>query len=109
GGWYRFGLLGLAVLAGGLASRARTVGGGSAAGWQAAWREAVDRETLLRGAGWLAPALLVVALAYFATAEDLQTVLLRNTVERRVMQFWRATTGDERFAARATGGFSGTV
>ncbi|HEX5505144.1 MAG TPA: carboxypeptidase regulatory-like domain-containing protein, partial [Thermomicrobiales bacterium] len=101
GGWYAFALLAAALLAGGLAARAR------AGGWR--WRVAFDWRALPRAGGWLALGLAVVALTYFATAEDLQTVLLRNTVERRAMQFWRAPTGDERFAAAPTGALAGTV
>lgn len=102
-GWYGFGLLGLAVIVGGFA--ALRLGREGKAGSQA--RRA--GRAGLRLAGWLGVGLLLSGLVYFATAEDLEVVMLRNSVEWRVMQFWRGVAGDERFEAKPPGGVSGTV
>ncbi|HET9494115.1 MAG TPA: carboxypeptidase regulatory-like domain-containing protein [Chloroflexia bacterium] len=61
------------------------------------------------GAGWFVIWVLAAVLLYFTTGEDLEAVMLRNTAQRQVMQFWRSTTGDERFSARPTGAMSGVV
>lgn len=85
---------------------------GLLAGWLATARPLRPAElwrAIRRAAGWLPPVLAVVGLVYFTTTEDLEIVLLRNTVERRVLQFWRGAFGDERFAARPTGAIAGTV
>jgi len=63
----------------------------------------------LRQAGWLLLALLFVVVLYAATSEDLETVMVRNTAERAVMQFWRGALGDERWATRPTGAIVGVV
>jgi hypothetical protein len=72
-------------------------------------RLAVLLGRLARGVGWLILLSLAVGLVYVATAEDLEAVMLRNTVERYTLQFWRGVVGDERFAARPTGSLSGTT
>lgn len=95
GGWWRFApplAIGAACGVAGLRAR------GPAAG--ARW--------LGRGMAWLVLLALALGLAYAATSEDLEAVLLRNTVERRVLATWRGALDAERPAA-APGGFGGTV
>jgi hypothetical protein len=60
-------------------------------------------------AGALVLMLLATTLLYFATNEDLEGVLLRNTLERKVAMFWRGTFGDERFVTGESGQMSGLV
>jgi dipeptidyl aminopeptidase/acylaminoacyl peptidase len=48
-------------------------------------------------------------LLYTTTGEDLEVVLLRNTIERQVYQFWRSVAGDESRQNSPTGTISGLV
>lgn len=123
--WRWAGLLALGGLAGSLAARASywrlfallvavvAVGGLLAGQWPSsraamipvmpARRGLALVWTGARGLGWLVAAFLLLTVGYGAVAEDLETVLLRNTAERRVQQFWRATL-TERPARTAPGG-----
>jgi hypothetical protein len=106
-GWYRF------VLAGGLAALGGTVGllarrtKGHAAGGEAKHRSL--GRTLLRGVGWFAAWIPASLVLYFATGEDLEIVMLRNTVERQTLQFWRSVAVDQRITVRPTGAMAGRV
>jgi hypothetical protein len=105
--WYRF------VLAGALAAVGGTVGlpalrtKGHAAGVEARHR-GLGR-ILLRGVRWFAAWIPASLLLYFATGEDLEVVMLRNTVERQTFQFWRSVAGDRGLAPRLTGAMTGRV
>jgi len=102
-GWYWFGLPVLVLVIGGLA--ARMLAGGDRAASQAG---RVGRAGL-RMSAWLIAGLLLSALVIFTTSEDLEVIMLRNSIEWRVMQFWRGVAGDERFEARSVGTLSGRV
>ncbi len=111
-----FALLGLATgLVAGAAAWAAGFGAlalGLLGGWLAmAWppRPAPVGAAVLRGAGWALPVLLLAGLVYFATTEDLEVVLLRNTVERRVLLSWPGVTGGGPAAGRPTGALAGAV
>lgn len=100
--------VGAAVWAAGfLALLLGLLGGGLATSWPL--RPVEAWEAVRRAAGWLLPVLAIAGLVYCTTTEDLEIVLLRNTIERRVLQFWRGAFGDERFAARPAGTIAGTV
>ncbi len=76
-----------------------------------AWRWHGARVLLFataRSLGWLLLIGLALAVCYGATSEDLEAVLLRNTVERRVLDRWRVVPIGVA-APRATGSLSGTV
>lgn len=53
--------------------------------------------------------LVATVLLYFATNEELEGVLLRNTLERKVAIFWRGVFGDERFIVRENGQMAGRI
>ncbi|MGN6698209.1 MAG: carboxypeptidase regulatory-like domain-containing protein [Thermomicrobiales bacterium] len=98
--WRQAGLFALPVLVGlvGMARLGRWRGGA-----RALWPH------IGRGAAWLATALGLLAIIYGATTEDLEVVLLRNTVEHHATAFWRGYFGDERATRHAPGAFAGMV
>ncbi len=95
-GWWRFGLLGLGL-----------TGGGIMASWP--WSKAALPRKVLRATGWLIGSLIATIITYFSTTEDLEMTLLRNTLEYHTLQFWRSTTGDDRFEIRPNGTLTGRV
>jgi Carboxypeptidase regulatory-like domain/Prolyl oligopeptidase family len=65
--------------------------------------------SFLKSMGWVAIGLVVLVLGYILTTEDLEINFLKNTLEYRTQQFWRAGFGDERFVTKPTGFISGEV
>lgn len=94
--WWRFAVLGLANLAVGVAV------------WRP-WRRQGAGAAVLRGTGWLLLMTLAIALIYFATTEDLEPVLLRNTVEHRALKAWPAAAGVGLPGDKPLGALAGTV
>jgi hypothetical protein len=65
--------------------------------------------SFLKSTGWVGIGLAVMLVGYVLTTEDLEMNFLKNTLEYNTQNFWRATTGDERFSPKPTSTISGMV
>jgi hypothetical protein len=106
-GWYRFALAAALTLAVALGAGSLRQAEVDADG--ETMKPATPLRAFLGTLGWFAVAVSAVLLLYATISEDLEVVLLRNTLERQVIQFWRSVAGDERQQARPTGAIEGQV